>query len=361
MQKDRLEVARLGVANNKNQQGFSLMELLAAMVIFLIVTASVWSLMEITRKSRTTTSERTELMKTIRAGFTQIGRDAFNAGYAYPVTTPVLLPDNKISGLIGVPNDFDTTRDTVPPVIAGRQITTNSFTGNKTDQVTFFYNDQTYNQDGSGVSQPLSISAPTIAAGATTYDSVTTSSSTSGLKVNDIVLLTGNTSNAIAVITNLVAGSPNSIRFGTGDVLGVNTPGTGSGNPLVNITGSCTLRRVVMVTYRVKSDGTLVRTVHGNDATVTVAAPSKDQPLVYNVEDMSVEYVLDNGTVSVNPTAGTDNTVGTADDIPSNSYKVRQVRVTLTVRSNQKDQKNQPYKLTMSSIFNTRNLGYSAA
>jgi len=341
-----------------SQKGFSLIELLAAMVVFLIVIAAIYSLMEIARKSRTTTNERTELMKTMRSGLLSIGRDAFNAGYAYPTKNPVILPDNRVSTLIGVPGDSDTTRDTIPPVIAGRQVTTNTFTGQKTDQVTFLYSDQTFNQDSSGVSQTLSVSAPTLG---TSYDKVTTTSSITPVRNKDIMLLSGGNSTAMVVVTAKVTGSPNEIRFGTGDVLGVNTPGNVTGNPVVNVTGNCTLRRVVMVTYRVLADGTLVRTVYANDSTTTTAAPSKDQPLIYNVEDMKVEYILDNGAATFNPIAGPDGIQGNSDDVPSNQYEVRQVRITLTVRSAQKDQSGQPFKVTMSSIFDTRNLGYSAA
>ncbi|MCV4697711.1 hypothetical protein OFB92_31870, partial [Escherichia coli] len=88
-------------------------------------------------------------------------RDTYNAGYGYPLETTVVLPDNRITALLGIPNDYDSTRDTVPPVIAGNNITLNTLNpvaGTRTDQVTFFFKDSTFNlvgPPGSAVSMPL--------------------------------------------------------------------------------------------------------------------------------------------------------------------------------------------------------------
>ncbi|MEJ7623179.1 MAG: hypothetical protein WKF34_04240, partial [Pyrinomonadaceae bacterium] len=84
-------------------------------------------------------------------------------------------------------------------------------------------------------------------------------------------------------------------------------------------------------------------------------------PMVYGVEDFQIQYVMDDGTLSNNPSAGTDGIAGTADDTPSNLAAVRQVRFTISVRSIENDQRGQPYRATMTSTFGTRNLGYDAS
>ena len=71
-----------------------------------------------------------------------------------------------------------------------------------------------------------------------------------------------------------------------------------------------------------------------------------DQPLVFGVEDMQVQYVLRNGNVADAPTA-------------AQMEDIRQVRVSVTVRSPDVDPKtNKPYKSTMTASFSTRNLVY---
>src|SRR5215469_11754760 len=110
-------------------------------------------------------------------------------------------------------------------------------------------------------------------------------------------------------------------------------------------------QRITMVTYHVVDDGTgqgtgtLVRTVYGgNNGTSAIA--SSDQPLAFDVTAMNIQYYLQNGTITSNPVDA---------DFPN----IRQLTVTLTVKSPRKDPKtNQNYIDTLSSTFNTRNLGY---
>ena len=73
-----------------------------------------------------------------------------------------------------------------------------------------------------------------------------------------------------------------------------------------------------------------------------------------------VRYIMDNGTLSDNPSAGPDGVAGNADDVQANLAAVRQVRFTVSVRSRELNSMNQPYRETMTSTFSTRNLGYDA-
>jgi prepilin-type N-terminal cleavage/methylation domain-containing protein len=349
------------------QGGFTIMELMISMAIFLVAGGAMLGLMNVASKSGDATSQRTELLKNARTGMTTIGRDIFNAGYSYP-TTSVLLPDNKLSGLIGVPNDIDNSRDLVAAVSAGKEVNTNGLetaagviSGRKTDQITMVYQDNSFNRDAKGVSQPLQVSEPSFIATGTPLDEIVplAGNDAAACRPNDIVLVTGSTSAAIGVITSI---DGQSVRFAGGDVLGFNNPNASElVNPMRNIKAPTTLRRISLVTYKVTHDGALVRTVYGNNPAATLARPSREEPLVYGVEDMKVEYVLHNGTVTRNPIAGPDETQGTSDDVPANQYQVRQVRVTLTVQSQEKQANGSPYRVTLTSVFETRNLGYAAA
>ena len=346
---------RSAFAKPTRESGFSLLELLVSMVIFLVVSAAIWGLLRTAQQSRSAVTEEVQLAKNVRIALNQISRDAFNAGFGYPAASTVVLPDNRISTALGVPNDFDTSRDTVPPVIAGNNITLNTFatTANtRTDQVTFLYKDNTFNVI-SGVSQPLNINAATTTTGGID-EIVPISGSNSACRVNDVYIIIGNTGATLGLATAL--SGTNKIQFSNADLLGFNQ--TGATGPLRAITTPASIQRVRMVTYFVTADGILTRREYAN---ITPAVAFVDEPLVYNVENFQIQYIMDSGAITDNPSAGPDGTAGTADDTQSNLAAVRQIRFTVNVRSVEKNSKGQPYTESMTTTVSTRNLGYDAS
>ena len=344
-----------------SQKGFSLLELIIAMIVFLIVTTAIYGLLRVARQSRSAVNEEVQLTRSVRVALNLISRDTYNAGFGYPLRNTVILPDNRISNLLGIPNDFDSTRDTVPPIIAGNNVTLNTFnqTPNiRTDQVTLLFKDSTFNlvgPVGSQVSQPLSINAATTTSGGID-EIVPLSGSNAACRINDIYLVTGNTGSALALSTNLTGG--NSVQFSNGDVLGFNQ--TGASGTLRAITLPASLQRVSMVTYFVTADGILTRREFANVPPIVPPVAFLDLPLVYGVENLQIQYILNDGTVTDNPSAGADGIPGTADDIQANLATVRQIRFTINVRSTELNSSGQPYKVSMTSTFSTRNLGYDA-
>jgi prepilin-type N-terminal cleavage/methylation domain-containing protein len=345
----------------RREAGFSMLELLVSMVLFLVVSASVWGVMRVALASRMVVSEQVQLAKNVRLGLNLIGRDTYNAGYGYPLGNTVVLPDNRISAALGIPVDTDTSRDTVPPIIAGNNVTVdnwNPVANTRTDQVTFLFKDTTFNVIGSGaaaVSTPLSINAATTTAGGID-EIVPLSGSNSACRTNDLYLVTGNTGATIGVATAL--NGTNKVQFSNGDVLGFNQ--TGATGPLRAITLPASLQRVRMITYFVATDGTLTRREYVNAPVASPAVAYADDPLVYGVEDFQIKYVMDNGSVTDNPSAGPDGVAGNADDTQANLAAVRQVRITISVRSTQLNAAGQPYRETMTATYSTRNLGYDA-
>lgn len=343
----------------KSEHGFSLLELMVSMVLFMIVTAAVWGVLRAAQMSRSVVNQQTQLAKNVRVGLNLIGRDTYNAGYGYPLNSTVLLPDNRISVLLGVPPDTDTTRDTIPPILAGNNVNANTFntTANTTtDQVTFLFKDPTFNLVGTGdsaVSQSLNINAATTSTGGID-EVIPISGSNAGCRVNDLFLVTGNTGAVLGVVTAL--SGTNTLQFSNGDRLGLNLAGTSG--PLRSITIPASLTRVQMLTYFVTSDGTLTRREYGNNS-LNVAYT--DEPLVYGVENFQIRYIMDDGTISDNPSAGPDGIAGTADDTQALLAAIRQIRFTISVRSNDLNSAGQPYRETMTATFSTRNLGYDAS
>jgi type II secretory pathway pseudopilin PulG len=340
-----------------SESGFSLLELVISMVVFLVVTGSVFGLLQVARQSKTIVSENTSLNKNVRLALNIVGRDTYNAGYGYPLRNTVILPDNRISTLLGVPNDFDATRDTVAPIIAGNDVTLNTYNTAAnvyTDQVTFLFKDTTFNLVG-GVSQPLNVNAATTNMGGID-EIVPISGSNSAARVNDIYLIAGGNGATLGVSTAL--SGTNIIQFSNGDVLTFNQ--TGTAGPLRSITPPASIQRVIMVTYFVTPEGTLTRREFANVPPATPAVAYVDEPLVYGVEDFQIVYVMDDGTTSNNPSAGANGIPGDGDDTPANLAAVRQMRFSVYVRSTEKNAAGQPYRIDMTSTFSTRNLGYDA-
>lgn len=342
-----------GAEGRTAERGFSLIELLVSMVIFLIVTGAIYGVMAVARQSRAVVNEQVPLNKNARIALNLLGRDTYNVGYGYPLKSTVVLPDNRVTALLVLPNDFDTTRDTIPPIISGNERILNTFNPTPNvynDQITFLFKDTTFNVVG-GVSQPLNINAATTTAGID--EIVPISGSNSACRVNDIYLVTGNTGSTLGISTAL-SGS-NKVQFSNGDSLGFNQ--TGVSGPLSGITTPASMQRVLMVTYFVTADGILTRREYAN---VLPTVGYVDEPLIYGVENFQIEYVMDDGTISNNPSAGPDAIPGTADDTQANLAAIRQVRYTIHVRMSETSATGTANRVTMSSTFSTRNLGYDA-
>jgi len=335
----------------RGQEGFSLLELLTAMVIFVVVTGSVWGVLQVAQGSRNVVSQQNQLAKNVRISLNLIGRDTYNAGYGYPhLSSVVVLPNNTVSTLLGIPADADNTRDLIPPIIPGNNITLNTYNTAAnvyTDQVTMLFKDNTFNVLGAigppdtRVSTPLRINAATTS-GTGIDEIVPISGPSTSCNVNDLVLVSGGSGSTLGVVTGLP--NANTVQFANGDVMGFNLTGTG---PLTTITTPATMQRVTMVTYFVTPDGVLTRREYVNVAPVVPAVAFVDEPLVYDVENFQIRYVMDDGTVNDNPGA--------------NLAAIRQVRLTVSVRSRELNSTGQPYRETLTSTFSTRNLGYDAS
>ena len=340
------------------QDGMTMMELLASMVIFMVVTGAIYGVLQVAQRSRGAVNNEVQLTKTVRLGLNLIGRDTYNAGFGYPMVSTVLLRDNRIATVLGVPPDANTTRDTVPPIIAGNDITLNTFNqaaNVRTDQVTFLFKDSDFNPLPPGptaVSQPLNVTGATVSG----IDQVTLTSGTNSVcRVNDIYLLVGANGNYTLGVATALQGS-NIVRFQNGDPLGFNNNGA-SGEFTMVVPAS--MLRVKMITYFVTADGILTRREFANVPPPSVAA-FVDEPLVYGVENFQITYIMDDGSEVNNPSAGPDGIAGNADDDQTALLAVRQVRVTISARTTELDSRGRPVAVTETSTFSTRNLGYDA-
>jgi prepilin-type N-terminal cleavage/methylation domain-containing protein len=351
------------------ESGFSLVEMIVAMVIFMIIIGTIYGLLQIGLIDRNRASRRSDVLKNARAAMHLISRDALNAGLSYN-KSGAIVPDDFISQRLGTPVDNDTERDVLTAVIGGNNLffdILNPDTNARTDLIAFAYRDTDFN-GGNVISL---INAATVSGAPSTVRLQSAPNEARNAKGFDLYLVESDSSQVAVMATGLPSSS--AIDIAPGDPLGINQPlgGTGTGGSLLQkctatITENCTtyvasVKRFFWVAYKVKSDGTLVRMTFGNNTGSPASEQIQELPVAYNIEDFQVLYVLEDGSTTENPSAGADGIAGTADDRPSDFNLVRQITVTIKVQATEADEQlGRPESITLNGTFSTRNLEYDA-
>lgn len=369
--KSELQAKTLTDSKAEKSAGFSLLEIMVAMVIFLIVTGAIFGLLQVGRVDKSRSSTRTDMLKNARVAVHLIGRDALNAGLGFHRIGGI-VPDDFISTRFGNPVDLDNNKDLLPSIIGGNNRFSNGLITNatdKTDTMVFAFRDVDFN-NGDSI-ELLSVSNPT---GDPATPRVKTKLANGAANTSnfDLYLLESTTSQIAVMAT--ATNKTNEIDFKAGDPLGLNLPlnGTGKNSSLLRACATaddenCTtysfasLKRFYLVSYKIKDDGTLVRITYGNNRDKPANEQIVEQPLAYNVQNLQVKYLLENGTVTENPAAGNDGIAGTSDDDPRQFNQVRQITINLIVLSTEIDEMTRkPEEVTLTATFSTRNLEYDA-
>lgn len=334
------------VRTDDQQRGFSVLELVIAMAVFTIVMGSIYGLLEIGRRGRVNTMQRNEVLQNVRIALNTMGRDSINAGVGYP-NEGAALPDDTFSDpRIGIRTaaDGDNLPDLLTPVFVGNNL--NTIFGVATDQITFVFQDDSFNA-GRSISINRVVNSGEQLRIALPCDNTPCNAPS---QIGDIYVVTGINGSAIGLVTETP--EADKINFANDDPLGINRPGGSSPIRQATFTAGCgvdcdanaSVTKISWVTYRIIDDGqgvgTLVRRVFGGAAGVT------DQPLAFGVENLQIVYLLADGRVLDAPT-------------PTEMQTIRQVRVSVDVRSPDIDPRtNRPFRSTLTSTFSTRNLGF---
>lgn len=372
MRSYKLKIKRFFSAEKyEKADGFTLIEVIISMVIFLIVTASIYGLLQVTRVDRNRSSQRNDVIKNARVAVHLIGRDALNAGLGYHKKGAV-VPDNFLSSKLKIPADSNSNRDMLTSIVVGNNLNTNNLQPDpnvKTDIVSFAFRDLDFNN--SDVVELQDAASPN---GNPQIARLTTKAANGAgqVRANDLYLIESDASQVAVFVTG--TNGSNQIDVAPTDPLNLNQPFDGL-NQDGSVLRKCvdtmdqnciryvaTLKRFFLVKYHVKEDGTLVRTTLGNNRNaVAPADQTQEFPLAYNVENMQIKYVLKDGTVTENPAVGNDGIIGTDDDEPENFNLIRQITVTLTVQALADDeQTGRIDKVKVSATFSARNMEYDA-
>lgn len=342
------------------EAGFSLIELMISVVIFIIFVSAVYGLMRIANVQKDTASDHTEVIKNARLSLNMIGRDAVNAGFGYS-RVGGYAPDNLTNLRMGLPADTDTQQDLITAIASGDQINTNTFlpaTG-RTDVVSFAFRDITFN---SGDPITLTNAADL---GGNGVAVTTAAGEAAAASPYDLYLVSDGARTALGLVTAVP--NTNTLHFQTGaaDPLGVNAPYTGTadvrsrlracGSPTENgcfdYTNIISAKRVTWVSYHVENDGTLVRTLYGNNTGQPAASQIQQQPIAYNVRDLQIRYLLRDGTVTTDPSAANTNQPNLNNVVQINVN----VSTTVTTIINGRPQEK---IINLNSTFSTKNLNY---
>lgn len=358
------------------QAGFTLLEMLVSVSIFVVVTGSIYALLELGRSDRNRTSRRGDTQKNARIAMYLIGRDVMNAGLGYH-KTGALVPDNFLPSRIGVTVDPGTTRDTLTSVACGNNVFANKFlpTNQKTDAIAFIYRDLDFNNG-----KPVVV---TNEVGPTTGSQVilqTNATDLASINNNDLFMAETSNSQIVGIVTSKDT-TNNRIVIDVGDNLGLNqsrnlkdsggnyigsllrkcasTSDTNCTTYTGTASGGIVLKKIEMVSYQVSNDGTFLRTIYGNNKDGTTTEQIQQRAIAYGVKDFQILYQMKDGTVVEDPVVGADGARGTADDIPTNMNNVRYVSMALTVSSTELDEKTGAAEvIVLNSTFSLRNMSY---
>lgn len=343
--------------SNKNESGFTLIEMLIAITIFLVVMAAVFGVMRIGITMRNSINNRSETSSNARTAINSVGREAVNAGLGYSRTGSI-VPDDFAHDLLDIPKDSDKLRDIFAGVMAGNDIEDSRLSVNdeKNDVIAFVYRDLNFNNG-----EAITIN------GAMIFDDTVVLRTPVGGCVNcgkyDLYLVESADGNkALALATNVTLNQ--FMRFEDNDPLDLNrktdnsltkrsilTPCTLLDNTnCFNYQPQATAKKVYLMSYSVNDDGTLIRTTYGNNTAGDEDEQIQEQPLAYNVQNFQVKYLMQDGTSTDDPSNGN------TDQARMN--EVVQVKINITIRAEDGGSTTSTRLINLTSTFSTRNLRY---
>jgi prepilin-type N-terminal cleavage/methylation domain-containing protein len=329
-----------------SESGFTLAEMLIAMMLTLIVLSAAIETLTRTMSMTGTARLISETNHGLQAGTSLMVRDIMQTGQGIPLGG-IPLPSGVGADPVYRPGPdgltFDSGAETVPAISPGNELGP-TLLGVATDVVTVLYADRTLALD----SKPL----VTIAADGTTMtvDNAVPVTGSNGLKAGDLILFTNPNGNALQMVTT----TPTSqvVEFQDNDPMRMNQRSAPLGT-LLNLkdpdTGAfpqTTALRVFMISYFVDlPDGSdlprLVRRVNMGDKLA----------IAMGVENLQVTYDFVDGTT--NPT--------NVEDVPSGNSpnQIRKVNLFVAARSQDVDpQTHEYFRNSMATQVGLRSLSF---
>jgi hypothetical protein len=354
------------------QSGFSLIELSFSMLFFMMITGTMFGLLELGRNDGKRAGRQSDALKNARVANYLIGRDIANAGLGYH-KSGAGIPDGQLHQKLAVPQDGDGLRDILTSVSVGNNVTPNTIDATRpNDAISLIYRNLDFKNGA-----PIKV-IDEISTSANKIIVKTVAGGAAGVNVYDLFLAENDFTQVLVMVSEVDVANEK-LTFTFGDPLGINQlrygGTTAAANSLLRKCASssdiaCTeydsvaqigvrLKKVVWTSYKVDSTGTLIRYTYGNNTGATAAAQTQVQPLIYGVKSMQFEYGMKDGTVSLDPAAGVDGIRGNVDDNQLEMNFIRQATLLLEIHASENDEKMAARQIVkLSSTFSTRNLQY---
>ncbi len=338
-----------------NSGGFTLVELLISMTVFLIAIGAVFAAAQLATVQRSVVNSRLDQIRSGRIALEYLRRDAINAGLGYH-RTGGNAPDDFARGLFAMKYDVDTERDLMTAIMAGNEINTNNrnFT-EMTDEVAFVSRDLSFNNG-------LLVNYTSATASGSSVRINTASGGTANCRQYDVYLFesSSGTTQVIGTATSVPNTSSILLAPGSADPLGLNQAANGTGEALsmlMSSTGGGTIKRVNIVSYGVTPEGVLVRKTYGNKPGSSASEQIETRELVYNVSGFQIRYFMEDGTTVDDPAL--DNS-GRENQIKMNS--VVQIQVTITIAGDPTASSSVARSpVSLNEFISTKNLRYESS
>lgn len=345
--------------NKKGEQGFSLLEVVIALVVMIVVTGAIFQLMRDSMKSSHAALEMSDAQESARTAHEYINRDLVNAGDGLNsinnIRVPLAFVTNYLTrnpitnsatpgivnlGLITADNNVP-ANTAVPGAVPADTVRSAPFL---TDRLTILQ-----------MERPESFTPITLAAGTlnpANGAAIVSPADINRFSVGEIYFITSAVGGVFATITDRQGvGTPTpSLVFGSGDPYGLNS--LGAGGQLDVITAGTTLPiaicRMKVIHYYINSNGLLMRRVFGvrnagfNESVIAEHAVSLQFRYFLNLRDA-------NGNI-MQPTAQLANA--------QQQVETRQVETTVTVETPHTLQNGQRQTISMTTSASVRNMQF---
>ncbi|MDQ2936906.1 MAG: prepilin-type N-terminal cleavage/methylation domain-containing protein [Acidobacteriota bacterium] len=343
--------------DKKNEQGFSLLELLVAVTLMIIITGAMFALMRDSVKSSHATLEMSDGQQSCRTAQEYINRDLINAGDGLNSINNIRVPQNFVQNYLTlnpitdsatpgfvnlglITSDNDVPANTVvlgtTPALQVRSAP------DLTDRISILQMDRNF--------VPI-----TLAAGAINPTNGLTAVSSTDIgqfTVGEIYFISSAVGSIFATITDRQdVGTANPfLVFAASDTFGLNSVGAGSQLDVITAGGTLptSISRMKIIHYYIDSKGLLMRRVFG-----VQSVGFAESVIAEHVVSLQFRYFL-------NLTDTNGNVVQPEVQLTTSQQQVetRQVEVSLTVETAHTLQDGQRKTISMTTSTSVRNMQF---
>lgn len=345
--------------NKKGELGFSLLEVLIAMVVMIVVTGAIFALMRDSMKTSTAAMELTDGQQALRTGLEYINRDLINTGDGLNSLTNIRVPENFVTNFLSLnpvlnPSDpgfvdlgLLTSDNNLPantPVLGTVPAATVRSTPLLTDRISILQLERTE------IFTPITLAAGALSP--VTARATVSSADINRFAVGEIYFITSAQGGIFVTITDREGvGTPTpALVFAAGDPYSLN-----SGGQLDFITNGGMLPvaicRMKIIHYYVNNNGLLMRRVFGvrnagfNESVIAEHAISLQFRYFLNMHDLSGNVAQPEAQLTTS----------------EQQVETRQVEATMTVETPRTLQNGLRQQLTMTAATSVRNMQFRRA